>query len=240
MSINTPRPYDHTSYPDYLNNHRFYVTNQSREFLKEARFIIENMMQIHSAVLGASFFGSRSVGQEKTPKKTFYGYRGKISDFDYVLFLDGNLKDDILKAKSIRGTIDSIMRAAGIPIDDGVINLVSKESIEEHIYEIIKGGSNLEINLWSQFVRTHAFHLSRYFFLAMGDEVYKTRSFIFDLLETEKNGKEIWKKLMHFLNMIERERNSALLGNTKKRVILPSYNRYPKTIEEARKYFQTR
>lgn len=95
----------------------------------------------------------------------------------------------------------------------------------------IDRGLDDEILLAALYGITPTQELFSRFSLAVGSEVYENRRYILNQLKLQSNGQRCFQLLMKSLAWFER-------GNDRpQKPFLPSYNRYPQTIEQGEKYF---
>lgn len=221
------------------SDYRFNISPESMELFKDIRSEFLKLKENLPELSGMTFFGSRTLGREK-----------KESDIDSVLFIEtentssgknpiSKLSSTDIKEKvekelnfhqknknslaqlSIIWTIDTSLKETDNDFND-FKNLV-KEQRRGRL------GFTRENTTMPQ---PAAAKLVARFFLGFGEGLYKNRKYILDRLEHEKEGEIFWQKIIEYLSYIERT------AKTSKRLGLLSYDNYPKTIQEAQKFFK--
>lgn len=225
-----------------LETKRFNLSQETLNFLKQARLDLQELQKTASFLYGFSFFGSRMNGTEK-----------QDSDLDIAVLYDNNSltytdwrefalpfkyfgKDDI---RGMEGMVDIKLsvkdwlneinknRDFKVPYHPAVITDISYDGIKENIHDF---SSDLKHNPGND--RLHyVWPMITPFFLSIGDNTYKARSEIFSELESRSDGEKLWQEIVKKLNYIDRE------GPEEKRKFLPDFKQYPQTIVEAKKFF---
>lgn len=222
-----------------LENHRFDISGESLEIMKKERAYFEDMKKEIPELAGITFFGSRTVNLEK-----------EDSDLDTFLFYDSSpaweLKDSKFevnqhKKDDIKSKIyekfnfdDFNYEKNGEHTMLWLIDLSSYNinNIVDKFQKLIRDQESHERKEFSkESVPTESWSIASFFLLGVGDKLYKARGEIFDILEKLPDGQNIWEKIVDYISVIEREKT------TKKRGPLVSYNNYPRTISDAREYF---
>ncbi|MBI4097918.1 MAG: hypothetical protein HY426_02655 [Candidatus Levybacteria bacterium] len=217
-----------------LEQKRFVINPESVEAMKRARSAFAGLQQDYPYLSGLSFFGSRTKGREKIE-----------SDMDMCIFYDSSrITDlhlgptrDLFYFKKIKQTL---YESVGIPLDEAksVIG-ISKENTQKNIKSFVKVAKPL-INrsvdtdtLVDKVDIGFTQNIIFRFFLAVGDDVYISRHYVLDRFEQMPEGEQYFQILMRYLAWFERYDNP-------RKYFVPQFSGYPKTIEEARKYFLTK
>lgn len=193
--------------------------------------------------------------------KFIYEHLDKSAFERFWLFLKGQTplqrveqeqKQSLRMLDDLRRLFIQQMKELGLPIVDNetpagntillrdLSQKVTDKTLQDFAHEIFSLQREHRINFDDPeaFVRIDHFSRSGFdlcsrFFLAVGSDVYKNRQYILDTLEKTPRGREVFKAIMCFLQRLERTR--SVPGKPP----LTPYPHYPKTIEEARRYFLT-
>lgn len=218
---------------DSLKIKRFIIKTESVEGMSIVKDTLKKLGEQYPYLSGIGFFGSRVKGTDS-----------QVSDFDICVFYNSDRMDPDMRSKDDwREITETLEKELGIKIDRHIldpsgglrINLSEKSTLKQiemfvQAAESIVGQDvNIDTLLKEVGIPPVQDLYSR-FFLAVGDEVYKNRKFILDELEKKKQGDDYLRILMRSLASFER-------GNDPSKVNTPQYEGYPKTIEEARDYF---
>lgn len=230
-----------------LERRRNYIQPESMQRLKAVRSQLPEIQRQYPYVRGVGFFGSRTRGLEKP--------ESDLDLFYYVNETPDSLQDDLaaitqhlqsvtdsvqIEAKRRRGyfkldlrkenldgkfdelvsTVDVIASSQNIPV--GELQLITPQSELETDEEFNERQKN-----------TPRLPLSDLFLLAIGDDVYKARQYVFDKFKTIPDGNDYLNVLMQHRFGSERE----LTQYKNKDITVPSYTDYPKTVEQAEQFF---
>ncbi len=210
-----------------LEHKRFAPTPESLSAMKNIRDMLEGIQKNIPGIRGIGFMGSRTKGQEKAD-----------SDLDIVVFYDWNIVFNTKKYINKEVIRDSF--PVDIPLDVehyGALHLVEigKGSLDSEISDLVATANEIAEgeNIPVEQIPTLPFRspLSNLFMLAVGDQVYKARRYVLEQLQSKPYGEKYLQLLMKQLSKDERE-------GTRKR-ISPQYPNYPKTFEDAEKFFIT-
>lgn len=207
-----------------LEQKRFIVKPESLGIMKRVRDSIPTLQKDYPYLRGVGFYGSRTTGMENRD--------GKISDMDMCLFFDDTDYQGIPVYNDLMSTKDEIMKITGVKTEPFLIN-ISRANTDSNIdmfsrlanHALTHGQSYLDLSL-------PVSDLVYQFYFAVGDDVYKSRAYILNKLKTLPRGEEYFQVLMNTLTRRER------FCSTRK-YPMPNYDRMPKTIAEAEKYFFT-
>jgi len=216
-----------------LEQKRFVISRESIGGMKSVRTKLEELKGKHPELSGLGFFGSRITGAESPG-----------SDYDVCIFYDsskiyapfGNklewqqLKRELEKGVSTRFDQKIFGEAGG-----GLTIDISRESTDKDL-ELLKryvdpSLSDRQFNNkdFDDLMAPYFSGLVARFFLVVGEEVYANRKYILDQLQSWPQGEKYFQILMKCLAWAER-------GDIRKRS-LPGFKGYPKTLDEASKYF---
>ncbi len=202
-----------------LEQKRFAINPESLEMLKKLRKEFDSQRQRFPFLGGLGFFGSRTKGVE-----------GRDSDLDVFMFYNYNI---IKTAKSPTDDVWREYKEAQKIIKESVsgadVNLVSVDLSHSSTNRELKDFVD-DVNQDSESLKKPGSHLpllSR-FSLSVGKEVYRNREYILGVFEKLPNANEYLRWLMFQLRLWERGHQQSL------------YRGYPRTIEEAKKYFLTK
>ncbi len=226
-----------------LKDKRFLMTVESRQIFDGLRAVFSEMQSTRSWLKGLGFFGSRTISVEKSN-----------SDVDLYVFYDG---DEYLEKGEVGRPImrggrlvveKSKPRSRGFPKDMILSGLeIYLEKMVGRRYPIMrtKDGhderwvgvdiSKRQTDLdFDDFVKNANLEqpvsqaMIVRFLLSVGKPVYENRGYILDKIEKMDNPDYYVSALMNGLQEFER---------LKKREHAIAYEHYPRTLEEARKYF---
>ncbi|MBI1982327.1 MAG: nucleotidyltransferase domain-containing protein [Candidatus Levybacteria bacterium] len=227
MEVVTPHRLD-------TEHKRFSIHPESMFFMNGLRAAFMKFNRQYPYISGLGFFGSRTRGQEH-----------EKSDIDLIIFSDSSkfpkrtkpLEDPYFIIETFKGRL--IQAGNGIRIhmaEDDISERTTERCIKElaasrprRIFDRIVGidpKTNLGVSLLE-------LSLASRFFLAVGDDIYRSRKFILDKLKTMPDGDRCWKIIMDALAKIES-------GSRRKKGNHRQYQEYPQTIEEAERYFLIR
>lgn len=213
---------------------RFPINSQSLELMKGLRDVFTEMQEQRPYLSGLGFFGSRTRGQEHNS-----------SDIDLVIFYDSSkfpkkttpLKNPNFVIESFKGRL--IQAGNGVKIHM-VVDDISQKITEKYIEELISSrprqiferivGKDPKTDLG---VPVSQLSLAGRFFLAIGNDIYRSRRFILERLKAMPDGDRYWQILMGALAKVES-------GSRRRKGNHRQYQRYPQTIEEAEWYFLIR
>ena len=243
-----------------LETHRFSISPDSLRFMEEVARHFQELQKKYPELRAMSFFGSRIRGQERKEKvegvvedSRFGKYYTKIpvSDLDASIFFDESRvppQKSLEEGELVRSAQfstdfwllqEEVRKKTGLPISlnvDGGLD-VSPAGMKEKLSDFKNTAKrytlSIPIELPRDFERVKPLlKLSAFFCLAIGD-INQHRKFILDDFGKDPDGEFYWETLMVVLSEFERPQGERL-GKT---APVPSYDKYPKTLAEGRKYF---
>ena len=226
-----------------LETSRFNLSTETLAYLKQARQDLRELQKIAPFISGVSFLGSRMVGNEKKDsdldciicynKEELTKNNGGISSLKFVDIIDEynskysktfesfkkwlkeiNIKNDIKIPYHVAGVVDIS--------ESGIVEIIEK------FYLYLESNSDTS----EKYATRYVWPIVTPFFFSLGNDVYKARQKILSELSKRDDGEKLWKEIVEHLSLIERD------IKTEKRDSLPKYKTYPKTIEEAKKFFK--
>lgn len=222
---------------------RFNLSQETLNFLKQARLDLQELQKTAPFIYGFGFFGSRMNGMEKQDSDldiavlydnqslTHMDWQGFALPFKYFGEDDIRGMEGMVDIKlSVQDWLNEINknRDLKIPYHPAVITDISHEGIKENIHDF---SNALKRNLDQDRLMRYVWPMAAPFFLSVGDDTYKARSEILSELESIPDGEKLWQEIVKNLNYIDRE------GPEEKRKSLPEFKKYPQTIAEAKKFF---
>ncbi len=230
----------------YQKAHRFDISPMSLVGMELLRSELGQIHQEFSFVKGLGFYGSRTKGRAREFNPNIPDQLG--SDYDVCVFYDGS----ILNANaSATGDLPNDQSQFEVEIQGRIINFVTTKmkTIKQGkgstvIIDISKEATDESLNDFYEGVRTNTNPFSfktrkllARFFLGVGSGIYENRKYVLDAFSKQPNGDELFNILMQRLGAFERTRDDESDHPNKNAV---PYEGYPKTIQEARKFFLTR
>jgi predicted nucleotidyltransferase len=226
--------FTNTNNPKVRPDHRFDISPESMELLKDARTQFIKLKEKFPELSGITFFGSRTQGTEKPS-----------SDIDCVLFSELNVSpeekyDHFFELKEIaQKELNLYKKNKNSLASYSIMSIIdiSKEETDKDIAEFRhlvneqkRGRLGFTKGKTTQPHPSTGSLITR-FFLGTGEGLYKNREYILEKLAQEKDGDMLWQKIIEYLSYFERT------GKTTKRLGLLAYENYPQTLAEAQKYF---
>ncbi len=208
--------------PASLEKKRFIIHPESLKAMKGVRDSFAELKKKYPYLSGLSFFGSRTKGTES-----------EGSDFDLIVFYNSDKMRSSEKVDSHGHILNSLIRKSFLSdIDMDKVDISRKETMNEIDYFIkvadraLQGAYNpRHLLFWSRPLVTR-------FYLAIGDGLYENRRLILDKFKSMGHeGDKYFAMLMDVLGASERN------NDREGKEYVPRYDRYPKFITEAEKYF---
>jgi Polymerase beta, Nucleotidyltransferase len=213
-----------------LEEKRFIINSESRAVLKNLRESFNKIQQKNPHLSGLGFFGSRTKGAER-----------ENSDYDLIVFYDSSKNlllgaDDFAMKFMNAGFVSNLFKGEDKPdiVQCDITAKENKRRVRNFINEVhkhVRQDGFCEKG-WDR----DLFPLQAQFYLAVGDDVYKSRKLILEEFKSVPNGDKYFQTFMKSLAYIERKATRPQhveLGH----IDLPMYERFPKNIREAEKYF---
>lgn len=208
-----------------LETKRFHINSKSRDRINEINNELEKARQKRPWLSGVSFFGSRTKGVE-----------GDSSDMDICLFVNSHKMPGDKRNKHVAAVYRFFSRNntqvdCVVDISSSRTKYVVNTFLSRLLYVSFKcaSGRESESNKADSLLEKSGYELRSRFHLACGSEVYENRGLILSLFEMHLLNNLGFEFVMKYLAWFER-------GSSQK-IDVPEYMRYPKTIAEAREYF---
>jgi len=228
-----------------LSEIRHNPTPESMDLMRSMRQILRDARESIPQIQALAFFGSRTLGRERGPHEP-------KSDLDVAVFYDSSdkkftkdldlsiFKNWELNQNRIRQLIEKIemffkekLHSLGLPVRESEKSVI--------VIDISRESTNAYIRTLQQSLKWTGtgpneldearLALTTPFLLGIGNALCQHRKYILDNLENLPDGEELWKALVHSLQVIER------IEAKNKRPDTPLYTKYPDTLKKAKSYF---
>jgi predicted nucleotidyltransferase len=220
---------------EVLRHQRFVISESSALIIEQLGNALPKIRDVNPAIQGFSVLGSHTRGQQ-TP----------ASDFDYVVVFDSTI-DSVWNRD--QATLSNLIYEGLPTLPQPGISPVPIDIANHHIMDQIRLLDTIRVQLGCAGITTDdittnetslsyclgldlSCDLFGLFYYAVGQPVYRARSYVLDTLSTHAQGDSLLRILMGQLQ--SRERLLARQKNPQ----TPLYQHFPDTIDSARSYFQ--
>lgn len=177
---------------------------------------------------GLGIHGSSVKGVEKK-----FGNGDDDSDIDLVVFYNSERARRGVLGEAYKREMENELSCSSFEAPINYLHVdycdISKMATQEQLDFLVES-SGFSINNKSNLFIANLDLISR-FFLACGEEVYENRKFILEKIELLPDRYKVYSTLSEGLAYFERNNDRT------DKVRVPAYDRYPRTIEQAKKYF---